>query len=82
MIGPAGAAMMILEGLLTEGRFYGPLHIVLGGEFYGFHGVMAVPVTMDLGMVVQVTEIPLWKEEIEQMHVPCEGITQRLLLGG
>jgi hypothetical protein len=64
--------MMILEGLLAEGRFYGPLHIVLGGEFYGFHGVMAVPVTMDLGGVVQVTEIPFGKKRLSRCTLPVK----------
>ncbi len=78
VVGPASAIMMILEGLLARGWFCGPLHVVLRGEFYGFHGIMAVPATVDLGGVVGVNEIPIWREEVKQLDRACEGITQRL----
>jgi len=78
VVGPAGAVMMILEDLLTKGWFHGPLHVVLRGEFYGFRGIMAVPVVMDLKGVVRVVEVPLWDFELEQLRRANEGIMRRL----
>ncbi len=78
VIGPAGAIMMILKDLLTKGWFFGPLHVALRGEFYGFHGIMAVPAVMDLKGVVQVVEVPLWDLEQEQLQHANAGIMGRL----
>ncbi len=78
VIGPAGAVMMVLRDLLTKGWFYGPLHVVLEGGFYGLHGIMAVPVVMDLEGVVRVVEVPLWDVELEQLKRANEGIKGRL----
>ncbi len=78
VIGPAAAAMMIIRDLLTRGWFYGPLHVVLEGEFRGLYGIMAVPTVMNTEEVVGVVEIPLWDEEAKRLRETSEAIVHRL----
>jgi len=76
--GPAGALVKFLIPILRGDAFFGPLQIMLEGEFHGVEGPFGAPVVVGFDGVKKVVEIPLWEEEREVLKTAQIGIKERL----
>ena len=77
-IGPAMAAVDLLEKVISDKKDLVSCQINLRGEFYGLEGIFGTPLVLGKKGVEEIREVSLWPEEKDLLMAACQNINKRL----